>query len=132
MRKISTKVLLIEPEATIREMVADLLGRAGYEVEQLGDYADGVATAERTMTNIIVIGMRPRGRRSSQLLADLRRSAQTAAIPVILCTTLGRLLGESAELTNVRGCLLLPLEFSRVEEMVAQVLGNPPSSTPQS
>ena len=132
MRKISTKVLLIEPEATIREMVADLLGRAGYEVEQVGDYADGVATAERTMTNIIVIGMRPRGRRSSQLLADLRRSAQTAAIPVILCTTLGRLLGESAELTNVRGCLLLPLEFSRVEEMVAQVLGNPPSSTPQS
>lgn len=83
------RILLVEDEAAIREMVAMALERAGFEVW----LAEDAAAAERLLTdalpNLILLDWMLPGISGIELARRLRRDEVTQALPIIMLTARG-------------------------------------------
>ncbi|HKJ76916.1 MAG TPA: phosphate regulon transcriptional regulator PhoB [Gammaproteobacteria bacterium] len=80
------RILLVEDEPAIREMVVMALTRNGYEVEEAGDArAAEVRLADRLPDLILLDWMLP-GTSGMELARRLRRDAYTEDVPIIMLT----------------------------------------------
>jgi signal transduction histidine kinase len=84
-----SKILVIDDEAWLCEMIRLALMQQGYEVSEAGDSEEGIAKARAEMPDLIIcdVNMDKAGA-GYALLAKLREDANTAAIPFILMTGL--------------------------------------------
>jgi two-component system phosphate regulon response regulator PhoB len=81
-----TRILVVEDEAAIREMICFTLGRAGFELVEAVDAGQALARlAEGEFALALVDWMLP-GRSGLELLAELKRAPATAKLPVIMLT----------------------------------------------
>ena len=80
------RILLVEDEPAIREMVVMALTRNGYEVEEAGDAREAeVRLADRLPDLILLDWMLP-GTSGMELARRLRRDAYTEDVPIIMLT----------------------------------------------
>ena len=84
-----SKILVIDDEAWLCEMIRLALMQQGHDVIEAGDSTEGIAKARAEMPDLIVcdVNMDKPGA-GYALLAKLREDAATAAIPFILMTGL--------------------------------------------
>ena len=84
-----SKILVIDDETWLREMIRLALEQQGYEVLEAMDSAEGVAQAREQLPDLILcdVNMDKAGA-GYATLAKLREDATTAAIPFILMTGL--------------------------------------------
>jgi signal transduction histidine kinase len=84
-----SKILVIDDEAWLCEMIRLALMQQGYHVIEAGDGEEGIAKARAEMPDLIIcdVNMDKAGA-GYVLLAKLREDAATAAIPFILMTGL--------------------------------------------
>jgi signal transduction histidine kinase len=84
-----SKILVIDDESWLREMIRLALEQHGCEVIEAGDSAGGVAQAREHLPDLILcdVNMDEQGA-GYTMLAKLREDATTAAIPFILMTGL--------------------------------------------
>ena len=81
-----TRILVVEDEAAIREMVRFTLGRAGFELVEAEDAAAArVRLADDAVDLALIDWMLP-GESGLELLAALKRDPRTARLPVIMLT----------------------------------------------
>jgi two-component system phosphate regulon response regulator PhoB len=80
------KILIVEDEHDIAELIAFNLKRAGYGVIIAHDGIEGTAMAMRERPALIVLDLMLPGRDGFGVFRELRRDARTAAIPVIMLT----------------------------------------------
>jgi len=80
------KILIVEDEHDIAELIAFNLRRAGYEVVTAHDGIEGTTVAMRERPSLIVLDLMLPGRDGFGVFRELRRDARTAAIPVIMLT----------------------------------------------
>jgi two-component system phosphate regulon response regulator PhoB len=81
-----TRILVVEDEAAIREMVQFTLARAGFE---LVEAADGAAARERLAAGgieLVLLDWMLPGESGLDLLAQIKRDPATARLPVIMLT----------------------------------------------
>jgi two-component system, OmpR family, phosphate regulon response regulator PhoB len=81
-----TSILIIEDHADTREGYATYLRWAGYSVTDAASGEDGLALAARLLPDIIVLDVTLGGMNGLEVLAELRTSAATRDIPVVLVT----------------------------------------------
>ncbi len=88
--QVSGRVLLIEDEANIAEAIRFILGRDGYEVvwSPDGEGLAGLIAAGRP--DLVILDLMLPGRSGLDILADLKRDAATAAIPVLMLSAKGQ------------------------------------------
>ena len=124
----STKsILVLDDRAPDRELLAVLLGRAGYSVREAstGDEALTLARGERpdlVITDILMPGMN-----GYEFVRRLRDHPDTHAIPVIFCTA-NYVEGEVRRLAAACGVshfIAKPSDVATVVDMVGDVLGAP-------
>jgi two-component system, OmpR family, phosphate regulon response regulator OmpR len=83
---VSNRLLLIEDDTRLAEMVADYLGKAGFRVEYAADAARGLALAARDNFDAIILDL---------MLPDMdgldvcRKIRAQAAIPILMLTARG-------------------------------------------
>jgi signal transduction histidine kinase len=84
-----SKILVIDDEAWLREMIRLALAQHGCDVVEAGDFAEGIAAARGEMPDLILcdVNMDKAGA-GYMLLSKLREDPATAAIPFILMTGL--------------------------------------------
>ncbi len=84
-----SKILVIDDEAWLREMIRLALAQHGFDVVEAGDTAEGLAAARGEMPDLILcdVNMDKAGA-GYTLLSKLREDPATAAIPFILMTGL--------------------------------------------
>jgi signal transduction histidine kinase len=84
-----SKILVIDDESWLREMIRLALEQHGYEVVEAMDSAEGIAQAREQLPDLILcdVNMDKAGA-GYTTLAKLREDAATAAIPFILMTGL--------------------------------------------
>jgi signal transduction histidine kinase len=84
-----SKILVIDDESWLREMIRLALEQQGFEVIEANDSAEGVALAREQLPDLILcdVNMDKAGA-GYATLAKLREDATTAAIPFILMTGL--------------------------------------------
>ncbi|MBI4675963.1 MAG: response regulator [Elusimicrobia bacterium] len=82
------KVLVIDDDRNIAELLWSILRDAGFEVELALDGYSGVAAAARARPDVILLDMQMPAGGGESVLARLAGNDLTKAIPVFLCTSL--------------------------------------------
>ena len=88
------RILVIDDDADIRGLVADLLGRAGLSVEQAGDGRSGLRALHKTPPDLVVLDVSMPDLDGWQTLERIRDLSE---VPVLMLTARGD------ELERVRG-----------------------------
>ncbi|HEX2901880.1 MAG TPA: response regulator [Jatrophihabitans sp.] len=76
--------LIAEDDSDIRELVTAKLGSAGFRVIAVADGVSALAAIREQRPTIALLDVMMPGTSGLEVLAELRRDAATAAIPVIL------------------------------------------------
>jgi class 3 adenylate cyclase/CheY-like chemotaxis protein/predicted Ser/Thr protein kinase len=82
------RVLAVDDDASMLELVRHILERAGYQVEVAPDGAAGLAKIRAWLPDVVVSDIQMPHRDGFQLLDAVRSDAATAALPVVLLTAL--------------------------------------------
>ena len=80
------RILIVEDEQDIADLIGFNLQRAGYEVLKAFDGVEGTAMAKRERPDLIVLDLMLPGRDGFAVLRELRRDTRTANTPVIMLT----------------------------------------------
>ena len=80
------RILIIEDEPDIADLVGFNLQRAGYEVSKAYDGITGTAAALQERPDLIVLDLMLPGRDGYAVFSELRRDPRTTSIPVIMLT----------------------------------------------
>ena len=80
------KILVVEDERAIREMLAFNLGRAGYEVRPAGDGREARAAIADGQPDLVLMDWMLPDISGLELTRQLKREAETKEIPIIMLT----------------------------------------------
>ena len=80
------RVLVVEDEVDIADLIMFNLQRAGYEVLKAHDGIAGAETAIRERPDLVVLDLMLPGRDGYSVFREIRRDARTSHIPVIMLT----------------------------------------------
>lgn len=84
------KILLVDDDVPTREMYAEVLTRAGYEIIQANDGVEGLDLATKQMPNLIFTGIIMPRMDGFTLIETLKKTVMTANIPVVISSHMGR------------------------------------------
>ncbi|TNI77990.1 phosphate regulon transcriptional regulatory protein PhoB [Aeromonas veronii] len=83
------RILVVEDEAPIREMLCFVLEQKGYETIEAEDYADGLAKVREPYPELIVLDWMMPGGSGIQFIKQLKQDEVTRQIPVMMLTARG-------------------------------------------
>src|SRR5262245_47698329 len=85
------EILVIDDDAELCELLAELLGQEGYLVESLGDGRTGLARAQSKAFSVVVLDIMLPSLSGFEVLTRLRQGGpeQNADVPVIMLTAKG-------------------------------------------
>lgn len=83
-----TRVLLVEDDAWLGELEADVLTRAGFEVEHVPHGLAAIEIIDARPPEVLVLDVLLAGSTAFSLLHELQSYDDTQKIPVVLCTNL--------------------------------------------
>ena len=83
------RVLLVEDEVEIREMLCFALEREGYDITQAGDAESALDYLDNGLPDIILLDWMLPGMNGPELVSRLRRDELTRDIPIIMLTARG-------------------------------------------
>ncbi|MBF8294582.1 MAG: hypothetical protein HW389_1127 [Bacteroidetes bacterium] len=83
-----TKVLVIDDEMAIREVIAVTLRKSGYDVFTATNGAEGLELARKRLPGLIICDVRMVLVDGYEVLAAIRNNPSTASIPFILATSI--------------------------------------------
>ncbi|WP_440893818.1 phosphate regulon transcriptional regulator PhoB [Aeromonas dhakensis] len=83
------RILVVEDEAPIREMLCFVLEQRGYETVEAEDFADGLAKVREPYPELIVLDWMMPGGSGIQFIKQLKQDEVTRQIPVVMLTARG-------------------------------------------
>lgn len=86
MKMVQKKILVVEDEQSIRDMLAFNLGRAGYAVERAGDGREARASIADGFPDVVLMDWMLPDISGLELTRQLKRDPDTKEIPVIMVT----------------------------------------------
>src|SRR5512142_2364773 len=81
-----SRILVVEDDADIADLIAHLLRKAGHEAEQARTGTDGLARARAAMPDLIVLDVMLPGMDGMQVCRALRQDDATARVPILMLT----------------------------------------------
>ena len=113
------RILLVEDEAAIREMVQHALSRAGFEIRAVADAVHADREIERSPPDLVLLDWMLPGIGGLEYARRLRRSDATRNIPLIMLTAKGE---ESDKLSGFEaGADDYVVKPFSVKELVARI-----------
>jgi len=100
-----SRILVVDDEANIRELLYQELTDAGYQVLQATNGVDALQVARNECPNLIILDLMMPGLNGFDVISDLRSDPTTSAIPILILSVLedrekGYRLGADAYLTK--------------------------------
>jgi len=89
MSGIMTRVLAVEDEAAIQELLKITLATAGFDVEVAGSAEEALRSIKLALPEVVLIDWMLPGMSGLQLARQLRADQRTAALPLIMLTARG-------------------------------------------
>jgi diguanylate cyclase (GGDEF)-like protein len=113
------RILVVEDDEVLSELLAALLEEHGYEVESVGRGADAVKRARETPPALLILDLGLPDLDGISVAGELGRDRRTAQIPVLFLS------GQEDLPTRVRMCRDLPGDFLRkpyrAEDLLARI-----------
>lgn len=124
----AARILVVDDEEDIIELVRFVLADAGYSVVTAGDGRQALAAVAAEMPDLILLDMKMPIMDGKQFAAELRRRHDDAA-PIIVLTAAADARKRALEVEAV-GWLAKPFELPDLLRIVRAHLGEPPSGRP--
>lgn len=121
----SSRILLADDDARVREALADLLAAWGYEVETAQDGVEALEKARLFNPALVISDLRMPRMGGAELVRELR--LRHSASPVIIFSGMEMTESERTELREVR-FLSKPLNPAVLRSEIAQRLGPGPQA----
>jgi len=83
------KVLIIEDEADIRELIKFNLEQEGFTVEEAGSGAEGLDRIKRRQPDLLLLDLMLPGMPGLEICRILRGNTETASLPILIVTAKG-------------------------------------------
>lgn len=117
------KILVIDDEAVVREVLGRVLKAAGFQPLFAGDGFEGLEMAVTWRPDLIVLDVRMPHMNGYSLCSILKKDSRTSGIPVLMVTARDKI-GDAEESfqQGADGYLSKPLEFSRFLAKVGELL----------
>ena len=121
-------VLVVDDDPHIRHMLDFKLGRAGFTVMTTSNARDAFELARRHHPEVIVTDYQMPGGNGLELCERLKKTPETAAIPVLMLTARGyKVAPDDLATTNIKG--FIPKPFS-TRDLIARIQELGGGSTP--
>jgi len=85
-----SKILFVDDDNFLRKVYQSELGDRGYEVVLAADGEEGIQKAQSEDPDLIILDMIMPKKNGFEVLTELQKNPQTAAIPVIILSNLGQ------------------------------------------
>ncbi len=130
------RILIVDDEQDIADLVGFNLQRAGYEVLKAHDGISGTEMAMRERPDLIILDLMLPGRDGYGVFRELRRDSRTVDIPVIMLTaraqTEDRIQGLQAGADDYLSKPFSPKELLLRVQAILKRVDSPPASTDMS
>lgn len=120
------RVVLIEPDADLRELSELILSDAGFQVLPLPPGVDPVAYAEQTGPDVIVMSVRPLSPEDMETVDRLQANAETRKISLVAVSTLERIAAETSAAPSARFSITAPYDVDALVSAVRAAVQHPP------
>lgn len=115
-------ILTVEDHRSIREVLVQILGLAGYTVLQAENGKEGVRQAEENVPDLILMDLAMPVMDGWEALRHLKQEPRTARIPVVALTADQTLGGRTLEETGFCGYLPKPVTLRQLREEIERCL----------
>lgn len=123
------KLLVVDDEPYLTELVAQSLERAGYAVVVASDGEEGFDAALRELPNLIITDYQMPVTDGFALACRLKDTPQTSHIPLIMLTARGhRLTPTDLAKTNIKQMLPKPFSARQLKQLVQEMVPAAPQS----
>lgn len=125
-------ILVVDDDATARDLLSTVLGYAGHEVREAQDGVEALASVSDRPPDLIIVDLLMPTMNGLEFVAKLRENPATAAIPVVFYTA-SYLESEAQNLAEVCGVahiITKPAEPERIFAVVNAALGRKDAPSP--
>lgn len=117
-------ILAIDDSLTIREMVREVLCRAGFTVTTANDGADGVSVFEQDRYDAVITDINMPKMDGFGVIEHIRGGGVNARVPILVLTTeSGPALKERARAAGATGWIVKPFEDEGLINVIRRVTG---------
>ena len=120
-------ILVVDDEPAILEMIAELLGYEGYQVVTTSQGSVALARAKTDPPALILLDLMMPGMSGWQVIAALKASPQTRAIPIVVLSA-RRDLPITANELGIASFLAKPFDIDELIGIVRQYADSHPGS----
>lgn len=113
----TNRVLVIDDDATVRDMMRRYLSREGFDVLTAQDGNEGIALARELMPSVITLDILMPGFGGWSVLQELKRDPNLAAIPVIMISILDE--QQKGIALGASGYLSKPIDRAKLASLLA-------------
>ncbi|HJQ25775.1 MAG TPA: response regulator [Blastocatellia bacterium] len=122
------KLLIVEDDATVREMLALVLSGAGFDVVTAPDGQAGLDRAWCERPDLILTDLEMPNLDGIQMILGLRREPELQAIPVLVLSAVPQGTLRQAISAGAAEALQKPVQICALIELIRQILGHTPPS----
>lgn len=123
-----TSILVVDDEATIRQLATDVLEDEGYRVLQACHGAQALAIALHEVPDLVLTDWMMPVMNGADLVRQLKKNASTRRVPIVLMTAVGRAAVAKQEVDAI---LTKPFELDALLALVAHYTRLAPVRCPQ-
>ncbi len=117
------KILVIDDEQKVRELIADLLGHQGYQLCFAEDGPQGLEAAKRELPDLILLDVMMPTMDGFQVQKKLSEDGNTAKIPVVFVTARAALEDTMRAMSQgAAGYIEKPFDVKRLVRKVESLL----------
>lgn len=115
------RVLVLDDDVDVRELLAEVLGRAGYAVTASGDPEGALDEHAEAPFKVILVDLQMAGMSGLEFLARLRAAPGPAARVVVITGCLERGLDAAARDLGAAAVLHKPFDLGELEQLVGEL-----------
>jgi two-component system, cell cycle sensor histidine kinase and response regulator CckA len=123
-RSRSARILVVDDDEAIRELLSTVLTEAGYQVATAKNGDEALAQVQRGVVDLMLLDLVMPDREGLETLAAIRRNGHAARVIAISGAFGGQFL-RTAQMLGAQATLLKPISRSQLLETVAEVLRQP-------
>jgi two-component system chemotaxis response regulator CheY len=118
------KILAVDDSPSIRQMVKLTLSKAGYEVTEANDGADGLRKAQTSLVDMVVTDLNMPVMNGLGLIRELRKLSAYRGVPILFLTTESDPeMKKQAKAAGATGWITKPFQQDQLVAVIKKVLG---------
>lgn len=86
----NSKILIVEDDKFLRELISQKLLKEGYEIDSAIDGEEGVKKIKETKPNLVLLDLILPGIDGFEVLSQMKTEPSVSSIPVIILSNLGQ------------------------------------------